>query len=564
MIQSGPRVGIGLPVYNGEQFLPETLDSLLGQTYGDFLLIIGDNASTDGTEEIAREYQARDPRVRYLRHRRNIGAAANYNELFRRAGTEYFRWHAADDLSLPDYTARCVEALDADPGIALAYCGTTDIDQDGKVLGPYEDNVDARQTSAHDRFAHVLHHLARCNALYGLMRSSLAGRTRLMGSFTGADYVFMAELALYGRFIEVPDRLFRRRYHARASSAMTEAERRTFFSGKRAAPTQHTVRGWWTCWTATLRAPLPWRERARLQWTMVKFAYWWRTMILQEATAVLRYRTLPLHCPATSAGAATAVAAPRERRGPPASHTPSRAPLAAPPSLPSPPPGPQAPAAQRVPEYRFRIALQLQVPRTDRRRGSGEVEPSQLHRMRVTILAELLLPDQAELPVIEHDDDERKLFTGCREQLQAGHRESPVAHQRHDPAAGRSERGADGRGDAEPHRLKVARADEAPRRKHPKMPAGERLVQAGIGDEDGIAREGVAQRPEELLGGLDVGVTDSRFRPTSLTGAPASRFGPPQARSAPRPPRRVWPSAAATPGRSSVAGTSACTSREAG
>jgi len=279
-----------VPVFNGEGYLAETLDSLLSQTYGDFRLIIGDNCSTDGTAEIARAYAAADPRVEYVRHPRNIGAAANYNDLFRRAGTEYFRWHAADDLSLPEYTARCVEALDADPGVALAYCKTIDIDQNGKVLGPYEDNVDVRQTSAHDRFEQVLHRLERCNALYGLMRSSIAGRTRLMAGFTGADYVFMAELALYGKFVELPERLFRRRYHARASSAMTEAERRTFFSGERAAPTQHTIRAWWTCWTATLRAPIPWQDRVRLQWTMVKFVYWWRGLILREASAVLRYR----------------------------------------------------------------------------------------------------------------------------------------------------------------------------------------------------------------------------------------------------------------------------------
>jgi len=278
-----------VPVFNGEGYLGETLDSLLSQTYGDFRLIIGDNGSTDGTAEIARAYAAADPRVEYVRHPRNIGAAANYNDLFRRAGTEYFRWHAADDLSLPEYTARCVAALDADPGVALAYCKTMDIDQDGNVLGPYEDNVDAREETAFARFEHVLHRLQRCNALYGLMWSSVVSQTRLMAGFTGADYVFMAELALYGKFVELPERLFRRRYHARASSAMTEAERRTFFSGKRAAPTQHTIRAWWTCWTATLRAPLPWRERARLQWTMAKFAYWWRTMIREEAAAVLRY-----------------------------------------------------------------------------------------------------------------------------------------------------------------------------------------------------------------------------------------------------------------------------------
>ena len=73
-----PRVSIGVPVYNGERFLALTLDSLLAQTYRDFEIIIGDNASIDRTEEIGRTYAAKDPRVRYVRHEHNLGLARNY------------------------------------------------------------------------------------------------------------------------------------------------------------------------------------------------------------------------------------------------------------------------------------------------------------------------------------------------------------------------------------------------------------------------------------------------------------------------------------------------------
>jgi glycosyltransferase involved in cell wall biosynthesis len=69
-----PRLSIGLPVYNGEEYLAESLDALLGQTYEDFELVISDNASTDGTQELCRKYAARDSRIRYLRLPRNIGA----------------------------------------------------------------------------------------------------------------------------------------------------------------------------------------------------------------------------------------------------------------------------------------------------------------------------------------------------------------------------------------------------------------------------------------------------------------------------------------------------------
>ena len=76
-----PTLSVGLPVYNGERYLAESLDALLAQTYADFELIISDNASTDGTAEICREYAARDPRIRYVRQPVNVGAGPNHNLL---------------------------------------------------------------------------------------------------------------------------------------------------------------------------------------------------------------------------------------------------------------------------------------------------------------------------------------------------------------------------------------------------------------------------------------------------------------------------------------------------
>jgi hypothetical protein len=131
--------------------------------------------------------------------------------------------------------------------------------------------------------------LERCNAIYGVMRSAVMARTRLMGTFVASDRCFMAELALYGRFIELPERYFLRRYHAGASSAMTDEERRTFFSGRPAAPTLQTLRHWWAYWTAVTRAPLSVGETVRLQVDMLKLAYWGKANMLKEAAKVLRY-----------------------------------------------------------------------------------------------------------------------------------------------------------------------------------------------------------------------------------------------------------------------------------
>jgi glycosyltransferase involved in cell wall biosynthesis len=104
-----PPVSIGLPVYNGENYLKAALNSLLSQSYGNFELIIGDNASTDETKYICESYAKQDPRIRYFRHKTNIGAAANYNYLFELAQGDYFKWAAHDDVCSPDYLKSCVE-----------------------------------------------------------------------------------------------------------------------------------------------------------------------------------------------------------------------------------------------------------------------------------------------------------------------------------------------------------------------------------------------------------------------------------------------------------------------
>src|SRR3989441_5670759 len=211
--RAAPRVSVGLPVYNGERYLPEALDSLLTQTYEDFELIICDNASTDRTGEIARSYVAKDSRVRYARNEKNLGAGRNFRRAFELCTGAYFRWAAADDLSAPQSLARCVEVLDQEPAVVLAYPKTRVIDEHGRVLSDYDDRLHLQSPRPSERFRQVLARLARNNAAYGLMRADVLKRTGLLGDFLSSDVVFTAELSLYGTFWEVPEYLFYRRFH---------------------------------------------------------------------------------------------------------------------------------------------------------------------------------------------------------------------------------------------------------------------------------------------------------------------------------------------------------------
>jgi len=130
----------------------------LAQSFADFELIISDNASTDDTEAICRDYAARDSRIRYHRARANVGAAGNFNRVFHYARGEYFKWAASDDICLPTHLQRCVEVLDRDPGVAWCHSRSTHIGRDGEVIGDadlmdviacYPDFASIRRTNEH-------------------------------------------------------------------------------------------------------------------------------------------------------------------------------------------------------------------------------------------------------------------------------------------------------------------------------------------------------------------------------------------------------------------------------
>jgi glycosyltransferase involved in cell wall biosynthesis len=210
-----PKVSIGLPVYNGERFIEEALESILAQEFGDFELIISDNASEDGTRDICQRYARRDGRIRLSGFGRNRGGAGNYNHVFSLASGRYFKWAAHDDALAPSYLRLCTEALDgAPPDVVLVYPRTILIDAEGAKLREYPDNMDLRCARPSQRFRHVIRRMHEPHPLFGLIRSDALRRTRLMGHHFRSDCVLVEELALLGQFREVPEPLFYRRMHS--------------------------------------------------------------------------------------------------------------------------------------------------------------------------------------------------------------------------------------------------------------------------------------------------------------------------------------------------------------
>ncbi len=218
MGNNGIFVSIGLPVYNGEKYLGEALDSILSQSFGNFELIISDNASTDNTEKICKRYMAEDKRIRYYRNEKNLGAAMNYNCVFELSNGEYFKWASYDDKLAPTFLERCVSVLSEDDSIALCYPKTVIIDEHGRRLKNYFDDYNFNYPGAYERFKHfIFSSSGECNAIFGLIRANVLKQTPLIGNFAASDMNLLAELALLGKFYEVPENLFFRRDHPKTS-----------------------------------------------------------------------------------------------------------------------------------------------------------------------------------------------------------------------------------------------------------------------------------------------------------------------------------------------------------
>ena len=211
---SNPPMSIGLPVYNGENYLGEAIESLRRQTFGDFELIISDNASTDATEDIARDAAGKDRRIRFYRQEVNAGGPANYNFVLDRAKSDdFFLWHAHDDLRAPESLERSLQVMKDSPQASVVFSRAALIGQTGEHLGVKPRPAGLLSGRPHRRLRAVVTSRHTDFVLFGLMRRHLLERTDRHGSFKGGDRVLVAEMALLGEFVEIDEFLFLNRDH---------------------------------------------------------------------------------------------------------------------------------------------------------------------------------------------------------------------------------------------------------------------------------------------------------------------------------------------------------------
>lgn len=261
-----PHVSIGMPVYNGANYMQEAIDSILNQTYKDFELIITDNDSDDETQEICERYADLDKRVRYYRNKDNIGAARNYNKVFYLSRGDYFKWVAHDDVLAPEFLEEAVKILDERPEIIAVQSEVKIINRNSEVIENYVNHLhNMNSASAANRYGDFLLADHGCFDVFSLIRRDVLKQTKLHGSHLAADRNLLAELALRGRFFKIPKYLFFIREHPSRSiriGPQTPESRGFWFDPRnRGKRMYERPRLFVEYWKAIHRVKLPGKER---------------------------------------------------------------------------------------------------------------------------------------------------------------------------------------------------------------------------------------------------------------------------------------------------------------
>ena len=279
MKNNAPIVSIGMPVYNGEKYVRQALDSLLAQDYDNFELIISDNGSTDNTTEICQGYAKKDKRVRYYQNDTNLGASYNFKRVFELASGEFFMWAGSHDIWTPDYISRLIRVLQTEPNVALAYTETYWIDEQGSDCTRELYHLDTRGMRVLDRIPVVIKTLSYCDLIYGLYRTSVLRKSSVSLTILGGDHIILMEISLLGEIAEIPGKGFLRRMlisHEQENEAK-RVETMLLRIDPLVYRNRKKVRAWWRMgWQHILSigaSPIPAPEKAAIMPVVIRAFY---------------------------------------------------------------------------------------------------------------------------------------------------------------------------------------------------------------------------------------------------------------------------------------------------
>ena len=208
-------VSIGMPVYNGREFIRKALDSLLNQTHTNFELIISDNQSTDNTEIIVQEYAKKDNRIKYVKSEKNKGAISNLNKVFSLAKYDYFMWASHDDFWSKNYIELCLEGFNYNNNIVLSTVISSIVDSHTENEIARDHGLDTTNKNSANKFISYRKYLrtfpgADC-IFYGLFDRKALSKVMPMQNVVASDHILLSKLSLNGDFYRTPINLFYKR-----------------------------------------------------------------------------------------------------------------------------------------------------------------------------------------------------------------------------------------------------------------------------------------------------------------------------------------------------------------
>ena len=207
------KVTIGLPVYNGEKFIHKCLDSLLKQTFKNFIIIISDNASTDNTKKICQEYSQKDKRIQYIRQEKNIGLLPNFNFVLEQSNSEFFMWMGVDDYILPDYIKKNMDILVSNSNVVGSVSKIKPYNFSDSSINKIDSRFIDFTKKLRNRFKKlnafsisgnydqkVRNYLtgSTCQVIYGIFRTEKLQKSIIPSLFVGLDWAEMLNVLKFG------------------------------------------------------------------------------------------------------------------------------------------------------------------------------------------------------------------------------------------------------------------------------------------------------------------------------------------------------------------------------
>ncbi len=211
--QEGTEVTIAVPVYNEEQYLEASLESIQGQTYHNFICLIADNASTDRSEEIYQRFAECDPRFQFFRQESNIGSYRNTRFLLEQIKTPYFMLFAGHDLVEQTFLEKTVQVLNHDSACSMAF---------SKVRAIYDEESESSALNGAEyqfsrnrllRYLQSAKRLKNCTMAQSVVRSSCLDDFKFPGEgFNAWDHNLISHFLWHGNVHFVQEYLYSRRY----------------------------------------------------------------------------------------------------------------------------------------------------------------------------------------------------------------------------------------------------------------------------------------------------------------------------------------------------------------